>query len=60
MSHLGFALVSPRAFLPVQLVEGRIAKDLCTNLIAIRDYVTNMPKKGGSAGASSGRNVLTS
>ena len=32
--------ISPRAYLPVQLVEGRIVKDLCANLIAIRDCVT--------------------
>ena len=32
--------VSPRAYLPVQLIEGRIAKDLCANLEAIRKYVT--------------------
>jgi hypothetical protein len=31
--------ISPRAYLPVQLVEGRIVRDLCTNLEAIRDYV---------------------
>lgn len=31
--------VSPRAYLPVQLVEGRIVRDLCTNLGAIRDFV---------------------
>jgi hypothetical protein len=31
--------VSPRAYLPVSLVEGRIAKDMCTNLKAIREYV---------------------
>lgn len=31
--------VSPRAYLPVSLVEGRIVRDLCTNLEAIRDYV---------------------
>lgn len=31
--------VSPRAYLPVRLVEGRIAADLCTNLKAIRDFV---------------------
>ena len=31
--------VSPRAYLPVRLVEGRIAADLCTNLEAIRDFV---------------------
>ena len=33
--------VSPRAYLPVSLVEGRIAKDMCTNLMAIREYVTS-------------------
>jgi hypothetical protein len=32
--------ISPRAYLPVRLVEGRIVKDLCTNLEAIRDAVT--------------------
>ena len=32
--------VSPRAYLPVQLVEGRIVRDLCSNLVAIRDYVS--------------------
>eukprot|EP00522_Entomoneis_paludosa_P016314 CAMPEP_0172444052 /NCGR_PEP_ID=MMETSP1065-20121228/4183_1 /TAXON_ID=265537 /ORGANISM="Amphiprora paludosa, Strain CCMP125" /LENGTH=406 /DNA_ID=CAMNT_0013194469 /DNA_START=472 /DNA_END=1692 /DNA_ORIENTATION=- len=31
--------VSPRSYLPVQLIEGRIVKDLCTNLKAIRDFV---------------------
>jgi hypothetical protein len=31
--------VSPRAYLPVRFVEGRIVKDLCANLEAIRDYV---------------------
>ena len=35
--------ISPRAYLPVQLVEGRIVKDLCSNLIAIRDAVTPDP-----------------
>jgi hypothetical protein len=30
--------VSPRSYLPVQLIERRIAADLCTNLVAIRDY----------------------
>lgn len=29
--------ISPRAYLPVQLIEGRIVKDLCTNLEAIRN-----------------------
>mmetsp|Transcript_5531 Transcript_5531/g.9142 ORF Transcript_5531/g.9142 Transcript_5531/m.9142 type:complete len:568 (+) Transcript_5531:2-1705(+) len=32
--------ISPRAYLPVSIVEGRIVKDMCTNLVAIRDYVT--------------------
>ena len=32
--------ISPRAYLPVQLVEGRIVRDLCTNLEAIRNAVT--------------------
>jgi len=31
--------ISPRPYLPVGLVEGRISQDLCTNLRAIRDYV---------------------
>lgn len=35
--------ISPRAYLPVQLVEGRIVKDLCANLEAIRDYVAKNP-----------------
>jgi len=33
--------ISPRSYLPVQLIEGRIAKDLCNNLLAIRDVVSN-------------------
>ena len=33
--------ISPRAYLPVQLVEGRIVKDLCSNLLAIRDSVAS-------------------
>ena len=32
--------VSPRPYLPVAFVEGRISQDLCNNLIAIRDFVT--------------------
>jgi hypothetical protein len=36
--------ISPRAYLPVQLVEGRIVSDLCTNLKAIRNAVaTDVP-----------------
>merc|ERR1711862_375860 len=33
--------ISPRSYLPVQLIEGRIAKDLCNNLLAIRDFVSS-------------------
>lgn len=33
--------ISPRPYLPVALIEGRIAKDLCNNLKAIRDYVSS-------------------
>jgi len=32
--------ISPRAYLPVRLVEGRIVRDLCSNLEAIRAAVT--------------------
>jgi hypothetical protein len=32
--------ISPRPYLPVALVEGRISKDLCNNLLCIRDFVT--------------------
>jgi hypothetical protein len=39
--------ISPRAYLPVQLVEGRIVKDLCNNLMAIRDCVAHMTTGGG-------------
>jgi hypothetical protein len=31
--------VSPRPYLPVALVERRIAADLCNNLIAIREHL---------------------
>lgn len=34
--------ISPRAYLPVHFVEGRIVKDLCNNLVAIRDVVAAM------------------
>jgi hypothetical protein len=38
--RLSYAVeISPKAYLPVQLVEGRIAKDLCANLEAIRNFV---------------------
>jgi hypothetical protein len=32
--------ISPRAYLPVRLVEGRIVQDLCSNLEAIRNAVS--------------------
>jgi hypothetical protein len=32
--------ISPRPYLPVRLVEGRIVRDLCANLEAIREAVT--------------------
>lgn len=32
--------ISPRPYLPVALVEGRITMDLCKNLESIRDYVS--------------------
>ncbi len=32
--------VSPRPYLPVALVEGRLSQELCNNLLAIRDLVT--------------------
>eukprot|EP00979_Chaetoceros_neogracilis_P010831 scaffold2612_cov267-Chaetoceros_neogracile.AAC.24 len=32
--------ISPRSYLPVALVEGRISNDLCNNMVAIRDFVT--------------------
>lgn len=47
--------VSPRAYLPVSLVEGRIAKDMCTNLKAIREYVTAMT---ASSSATDGQGLV--
>ena len=38
--------VSPRTYLPVQLIEGRIVKDLCTNLLAIRDFLKKKEEEG--------------
>jgi len=39
--RLSYAVeISPRVYLPVRLVEGRIVKDLCTNLEAIRNAVS--------------------
>ncbi len=34
--------ISPRLYLPVKLVEGRIVRDLCANLEAIREIVTEI------------------
>jgi len=34
--------ISPRPYLPVALVEGRISNDLCNNLMCIRDAVTKV------------------
>jgi len=33
--------VAPRPYLPVRLIENRIALDLCCNLRAIRDFIAN-------------------
>ena len=33
--------VSPRPYLPVAFVEGRISQDLCNNLLAIRDHLSS-------------------
>jgi hypothetical protein len=44
--------VSPRPYLPVGLVEGRIARDLCANLKAIRDIFA-AKAAAGAGGASS-------
>ena len=45
--------VSPRAYLPVQLVEGRIVRDLCTNLVAIRDFLKKQNEQELEKGALS-------
>ena len=45
MSRLTYAVeIKPKGFLPVKLIEGRIATDLKANLAAIRDYVENLAK----------------
>lgn len=41
--------VSPRAYLPVSIIEGRIVNDLCTNLAAIRDFVTAKTAVGANS-----------
>ena len=43
--------VSPRPYLPVGLVKGRIARDLCSNLKTIRDIFA--ARAGGGRGESS-------
>jgi len=40
--------ISPRAYLPVRLVEGRIVADLCTNLKSIRNVVSTEPARARS------------
>jgi hypothetical protein len=45
VSRLTYAVeIKPKGFLPVKLIEGRIATDLKANLAAIRDYVENLAK----------------
>jgi hypothetical protein len=45
VSRLTYAVeIQPKGFLPVKLIEGRIATDLKANLAAIRDYVENLAK----------------
>eukprot|EP00555_Chaetoceros_dichaeta_P009837 CAMPEP_0198255230 /NCGR_PEP_ID=MMETSP1447-20131203/5388_1 /TAXON_ID=420782 /ORGANISM="Chaetoceros dichaeta, Strain CCMP1751" /LENGTH=564 /DNA_ID=CAMNT_0043941549 /DNA_START=229 /DNA_END=1923 /DNA_ORIENTATION=+ len=39
--------ISPRPYLPVALVEGRVSRDLCDNLTAIRAFVTKDDNGGG-------------
>ncbi len=34
--------ISPRVYLPVKLIEGRIVRDLCANLEAIREVVSGI------------------
>ena len=47
--RLSYAVeISPRAYLPVQLVENRIAKDLCMNLEAIRNAVSKPSTPNGA------------
>jgi len=44
--------ISPRAYLPVKLVEGRIVRDLCNNLVAIRDFLSAKSKAEVSKASS--------
>jgi len=41
--------ISPRMYLPVRLVEGRIVQDLCANLEAIRTAVSTTPSSSPSS-----------
>lgn len=43
--------VSPRAYLPVSLIEGRIVRDLCTNLLAIRDFLAEREQREEGGGS---------
>ena len=46
VSRLTYAVeIKPKGFLPVNLIEGRIATDLKANLAAIRDYVENIAQR---------------
>ena len=36
--------ISPRPYLPVALIEGRITQDLCNNLCSIREFVQGKQK----------------
>jgi len=40
--------ISPRIYLPVRLVEGRIVQDLCANLEAIREAVSSSSSSSSS------------
>lgn len=50
----------PKGFLPVKLIEGRIAMDLRQNLCAIRTYVENIKKKRLASVASAAAAVAVS
>lgn len=52
--------ISPRVYLPVKLVEGRIVADLCANLEAIRDVVTTMKESPKQQQISGDRSILQS
>lgn len=52
--------ISPRPYLPVRLVEGRIANDLCSNLEAIRDFVTPKENEIGDVSSDNTKSAITS